>query len=57
VTSDLAHIQQAAAALDDEYARQPRACEEVLKTEADVQRRRVAANRYVALTEQSKRAA
>lgn len=45
------YVADAVAALDDEHASEIRACEEVLKTEHDVQKRRVAENRYLRLTE------
>lgn len=44
-----AALQRAVEALGDEHAGELRACEEILKTEADVQRRRVAESRYVEL--------
>ena len=43
-------LQRAVEALDDEHAGELRACEEILKTEADLDRRRAAANRYIELT-------
>lgn len=42
-------LQRAVEALGDELAAELRACEEVLKTEADLQRRRTAGNRYIEL--------
>jgi hypothetical protein len=47
--SERAYIASAAADLGDEYAQQITACIEILKTEADLQRRRVAENRYLRL--------
>lgn len=44
------HIASAAASLDDRHAAELRACEEILKTEADVAKRRAAGNRYLELT-------
>jgi hypothetical protein len=50
--SEREYISNAARALGDRYAAELRACEEVLKTESDVGKRRVAQARYLALTEQ-----
>lgn len=49
------YLANAAMALGDKFAAELRACEEVLKTEADVAKRRAAGNRYLELT--SRRAA
>lgn len=48
--SDVAHIATAVQCLGDRLASELRACEEILKTEADVARRRSAQARYIALT-------
>lgn len=45
------HLSTAVEALGDRIAQELHACEEVLKTESDVQRRRVAQRRYLTLTE------
>lgn len=50
-------IASAAADLDDEFASQINACIEVLKTESDLDRRRVAQNRYLKLQAQNERSA
>lgn len=55
--SEREYISNAVRALGDRHAEELRACEEVLKTEADVGKRRVAAARYIELTEPMERAA
>lgn len=55
--SETRAIASAAADLGDEFATQINACIEVLKTESDLDRRRVAQNRYLDLQAQNERSA
>lgn len=55
--SETRAIASAAADLGDEFATQITACIEVLKTESDLNRRRVAQNRYLKLQAQKERSA
>lgn len=56
MTSENRTIAAAVADLGDEHAEQLHACVEVLKTEADLDRRRVAENRYLKLTKKDQAA-
>lgn len=53
--SETRAIASAAADLGDEFATQINACVEVLKTEADLVKRRVAQSRYLDLQDQKER--
>jgi hypothetical protein len=55
--SEIHTIASAAADLGDEYATQISACIEVLKTEADLAKRRVAQSRYLDLQAHKERRA
>jgi hypothetical protein len=57
MSCERAYIADAVAALGDDLAAEIAACVDVLKTESDVGKRRVAENRYLRLTEQRDRAA
>lgn len=50
-------LSRAVMALGDKIAAELRACEEILKTEADIGRRRSAQARYMTLTDKQERAA
>lgn len=57
VRSEQDHIRTAVAALEDDLAQQISDCEETLKFERDIQKRRVAETRFLRLTDQTGRAA
>lgn len=57
MTCDRLYLEQAVAALGDDLATQIKDCIEILKTEPDLQRRRVAENRFMRLQDQAERKA